>query len=157
MAGYLDEYGAGDERRIRTIKMTVLGVVIAIAIAVTAYLFFHNYQEKQVVKHFLTEVNSGQFQQAYQSWGCSQEHPCTGYDYGRFLEDWGPSKGNRDWKITGVDGCEAGVVITVGAPGTDSAPLWVQRSNKTLSFSPWPECQGRQWRFHQFFKRIFGG
>ena len=35
-------------------------------------------------------------------------------------------------------------------------PLWVERSNKVLSFSPWPECQERKWRFRQFFHRLFG-
>lgn len=157
MAGYLDAYGAGDEHRIRIIKRTVLAVVVVLVLFVTAYFVFENLREKQAVRHFLAQVNSGQYEAAYRTWGCTPEHPCAGYSYDKFLEDWGPKQNHNNWRISGVDGCKTGVVVTVTAPGAEAEPLWVQRSDKSLSFSPWPECQGRQWRFRQFFHRIFGG
>lgn len=156
MASYLDSYGAEDEKRFRTIKTLVIAAVIVIVVSITAYLFFKNWREKQVVKHFLKQVNSGQYQAAYNSWGCTPSHPCPEYTYQKFLEDWGPKQHASDWKISGVDGCPTGVVITVRAPNTDPEPLWVQRADKSLSFSPWPECQGRRWRFRQFFHKVFG-
>ncbi|HXE10900.1 MAG TPA: hypothetical protein VN633_02190 [Bryobacteraceae bacterium] len=157
MSSYLDTYGAGEERRNKIIKRVAIAVVVAIIVAIAAYLFFDNYPEKQVVKHFLAQVNSGSYQEAYQTWGCSGAHPCAGYDYGKFMEDWGPKANHNKWSISGVDGCKNGVIITVGAQGSEPEPLWVERENKALSFSPWPECQGKQWRFRQFFRRLFGG
>ncbi len=61
-------------------------------LAVIAYFILHNYFEKRVAKEFLSEVNAGQYQKAYEKWGCTAQHPCPNYDYQRFLEDWGPAK-----------------------------------------------------------------
>jgi hypothetical protein len=157
MASYLDAYGAEDERRFRTIKRIVIAAVILVAVGLTAYLLLKNYREKQVIKHFLGQVNAGKYQAAYQSWGCTDTHPCPEYNYQKFMEDWGAKSNRNAWKISDVDGCPTGVIVTVSNGGSDSQPLWVQRSDKSISFSPWPECQGRQWRFRQFFRRIFGG
>lgn len=157
MSGYLDTYGAGEDRRNQIIKRVAIWAIVAIVVAIAAYLFFENYPEKRVVKHFLAEVNSGNYQGAYQAWGCSATHPCAGYDYDKFMEDWGPKSNRSNWSISEVDGCRSGVIVTVRASGAEPEPLWVERENKALSFSPWPECQGRQWRFRQFFHRLFGG
>jgi len=157
MASYLDTYGAGDERRARFIKRTVIAVVAAVVVAIALYLGFRNFREKQVVKRFLAEVNAGHYQAAYRLWGCTDAHPCPEYSYQKFLEDWGPKQTRSSWQISDVDGCPTGVVITVDAAGSQPAPLWVERSDKRLSFSPWPECQGKRWRFRQFFRRITGG
>jgi hypothetical protein len=156
MATYLDSYGAGDEKRFRKIKRIVIAVVAIIVVSVTIYLLVKNLPEKQVIKTFLKQVNSGQYQAAYTTWGCTSAHPCSEYPYQKFLEDWGPKQGRNNWGISDVDGCPTGVIITVRAPGSDSEPLWVQRNDKSISFSPWPECQGKRWRFRQFFHRILG-
>jgi hypothetical protein len=158
VASYLQQYGAGDEQRNRIIKRIILGAIGAIIIAIAAYLFFHNFPEKQVAKHFLADVNSGQFQQAYRDWGCTAEHPCKNYDFNRFMEDWGPSKkASTPWTIASVDGCRTFVTINVQAPGTQLQSLSVERDNHELGFAPAPECQERKWRWKQFFERIFGG
>ena len=156
MATYLDSYGAGDEKRFRTIKRVVITVVVVAIAAIAIYLFVKNLREKQVVKHFLQQVNSGEYQAGYATWGCTSAHPCPEYSYQKFLEDWGPKQGRNDWRIAGVDGCPTGVIVTVKTPGLESEPLWIQRGDKSISFSPWPECQGRRWRFRQFFHRAFG-
>jgi hypothetical protein len=156
MSSFLDTYGAEDERRLRIIKRSAIAVGAAIIIAIAAYLFFQNFREKQVVKGFLAEINAGHYQAAYRLWGCSDTHSCPEYNYQKFLEDWGPKQTRSNWRISDVDGCPTGVVVTVSAAG-QSSPLWVERSDKRLSFSPWPECQGRRWRFRQFFHRIIGG
>jgi hypothetical protein len=153
MEDYLSGYGVEDTRRSRIIKRVVLATVATLIVAVAAYLFLKNYKEKRTVKNFLSEVNSGQLPAAYTTWGCTATHPCRDYSYQKFLDDWGHKK---NWKISDVDGCPAGVVVTVKADGTEPAPLWVTRADDALSFSPWPECQGKQWRWKQFFKKITG-
>lgn len=158
MGSYLQEYGKGDEQRSRVIKRIVLAAIAVVVVAIAAYLFFRNFPEKQVARHFLADVNGGRFDQAYRDWGCGAEHPCKNYDYNRFLEDWGPSKkGSSPWKIGSVDGCRSFVTINVQAQGSELQSLAVERDNHTLGFAPSPECQERQWHWKQFFQRIFGG
>jgi hypothetical protein len=156
MGSYLQQYGEGDERRSRIIKTIVIACVIVATLAIAAYLFFRNYPEKQVVKQFLAEVNAHQYENAYRDWGCTPSHPCRDYNYSRFMQDWG-AKVSSPWKIASVDGCKTFVTVNVQANGAELESLAVQRGNHTLSFAPAPECQERQWRWKQFFQRIFGG
>ncbi len=158
MGSYLQQYGAEDERRNRTIRNIVLAGVAIVAVAIAAYLIFHDYPAKQAVKRFLGQVNSRDYQGAYRDWGCTAAHPCPNYDYNRFLEDWGPAKKiSSPWKIASVDGCRAFVTVNVQADGAELQSLSVDRSNDSLGFAPAPECQEPQWRWKQFFHRIFGG
>ena len=156
MGSYLQQYGVGDERRSRTIKWIILSCVAAAVIAVAAYLIFHNYPEKRVANHFLADVNSQNFQAAYRDWGCTADHPCPNYDYHRFMEDWGPSKKvTPPWRVESVDGCRAFVTVNVQAQGSELQSLAVARDGHALSFAPAPECQEKQWRWKQFFQRLF--
>lgn len=157
MGTYLQQYGAGEDRRNRIIKIiifTCIGIAILIWIL---YLIFHNYPEKQAVKHFLSEVNSHNYQAAYQDWGCTSAHPCPNYDFHRFLDDWGPaSKATSPWKIASTDSCRTFLTVNVTAQGAEQQSLAVERSDNSLGFAPAPECQERKWHWKQFFQRLFG-
>ena len=158
MAGYLEEYGVEDQRRSRAIKRIVLVCIATLFLVVIGFLFFHNFSEKKTVSHFLDQVNAKNYQEAYRQWGCTTEHPCPNYDYRRFMEDWGPSKqGSAPWKVASVDGCTTFVTINVQATGEPLQSLSVERSDGSLGFAPSPECQEKQWRWKQFFGRIFHG
>jgi hypothetical protein len=157
MGSYLQQYGISEERRNRVIKWIIIGAVSAAILAWIAYLFFHNYSEKQSVKHFLAQVNGRDYQAAYRDWGCTTEHPCPNYDYRRFLEDWGPSKKiTSPWQIASVDGCRDFVTVNVQAGGAELQSLAVQRGTSTMGYAPAPECQERKWHWKQFFQRITG-
>lgn len=153
MTSFMEEYGEGEERRGRLIRRIVAAVLAATLIGLVGYLFFRNYSEKSLVKKFASELNAKQFDQAYRTWGCTDSVPCRDYTYQRFLQDWGPDKAKSEWKVTDLDGCPTGVIVTVSG-GPEPAPLWVDRGGHTLGFSPWPECQGKKWRWEQFFKRF---
>jgi len=156
VGSYLQQYGVGEERRNRAIKWIILSCIAAVVIAIAAYFVFHNYPEKQVANHFLAEVNSQNFQAAYRDWGCTPDHPCPNYDYHRFMDDWGPSKKvTPPWRVESIDGCKAFVTVNVQAQGSELQSLAVSRDNHGLSFAPAPECQERQWRWKQFFQRLF--
>jgi ABC-type lipoprotein release transport system permease subunit len=158
MGSYLQQYGVEETRRNRTVKVILISAVTIIVLALVAYLILHNYFEKRVAKQFLSEVNAGQYQKAYETWGCTAQHPCPNYDYQRFLEDWGPAKKKTgSWEIAETDSCRSFLTVNVQAPGTELQSLAVQRSDKSLGFAPAPECQERQWRWKAFFHRIFGG
>ncbi len=156
MASYLQQYGAGDERRNKIIRNIVLSVVAVIAVAIAAYFIFHNYPEKRKAKQFLEAVNAHDYRVAYQQWGCTQQHPCPNYDYNRFMEDWGPKKGSGDWKVASTDSCTQFLTVNVQASGTEVESLAVLRRDNSLSFAPAPECQEYKWRWKQFFQRFFG-
>ncbi len=158
MGSFLQGYGVEEERRSRAIKWIILGCIAAIIVAIAGYLFFHNRPEKQSVKHFLSEVNGRDYPAAYRDWGCTNAHPCPNYDYNRFLEDWGPSKKiSSAWKIASIDGCKTFVTVNVQAEGAELQSLAVERDNGALGFAPAPECQEKQWRWKQFFQRLFHG
>lgn len=157
MGSYLQTYGAGEERRNRIIKWSIIGCVSLVVLLWVLYLVFHNYPEKHVAEHFLNDVNSRNYQAAYRDWGCTGDHPCPNYDYNRFLEDWGPQKKvSAPWKIANIDGCRSFVTINVSAPGSELQSLSVERNDHSLGFAPAPECQEPQWHWKQFFQRIFG-
>ncbi len=158
MGAYLQDYLAEEDRRRRAIKWIVLGVIAVGIVVWVFYLILHNYPEKKVADRFLGELNSRNYQAAYQDWGCTGAHPCPNYDYGRFMDDWGPQKKTSSpWKIASVDGCKTFVTINVQADGSELQSLAVQRNDKSLSFAPAPECQEKQWHWKQFFHRIFHG
>lgn len=157
MGSYLQTYGVDEYRRNRVIKWIILSCLGVIILAIAGYFIFHNYSEKRVVKRFLAELNSHDYDAAYHDWGCTQQHPCPNYDRGRFLEDWGPSKKiTSPWKIASVDGCKSFVTVNVQADGSELQSLSVERDNDSLGFAPSPECQEKQWRWKQFFSRLFG-
>jgi hypothetical protein len=158
MGSYLQHYGAGEERRNRTVRNIVLSLVGLLILLWVLYLVFHNYSEKQAVKRFLAEVNAHDYQRAYADWGCTASTPCPNYNYQRFLQDWGPNqKITSPWKIASVDGCKAFVTVNVQAAGSELQSLGVERGTKTIMYAPAPECQEAKWHWKQFFSRIFGG
>ena len=156
MDGYLQNYGAGEERRNRIVKFSILGVLAALVLLVIAYFFFHNRSEKKTVERFLAEVNSHDYKDAYVTWGCTDAHPCKNYDFTRFMEDWGPkTKATSPWKIASVEGCRSFVTVNVTADGAELQSLGVERGARTVSYAPSSECMERKWHWKQFFQRIF--
>jgi len=52
MAGFFDEYGAGDERRARNIKLIAVSVLVAAVLTGLLYFFLRNYRQEQQAKRF---------------------------------------------------------------------------------------------------------
>ena len=78
MAGYLDQYGAGDEQRARKIKITILSVISGAVASCLLYFIFHNFSEEQQAKKFFELLEARNYQAAYELWGCTSAHPCDG-------------------------------------------------------------------------------
>jgi hypothetical protein len=158
MGGYLQNYGAGEEHRNRIVKFLILGVVAALVLSLVAYLLLHNRSEKKTVERFLAQVNAHDYKDAYVTWGCTEAKPCRNYDFGRFMEDWGPkTKATSPWRIANVEGCKSFVTVNVKADGAELQSLGVDRGARTVNYAPSPECQEKKWHWKQFFQRIFGG
>jgi hypothetical protein len=161
MAGYLDQYGAGDERREKRTKILVIFIIVAAVVAFLLWFFFswdkteilrwhalarltqemRNHRQEGQVKKFFGLLSRQDYGRAYQLWGCSEANPCKEYPYTEFMKDWGPAAA-RDWKsysIVKSRSCGSGVIVTAESGGQDKV-LWVERNELTIGFSPFPTC-----------------
>ncbi len=158
MAGYLDAYGAGDERRERLVKrIAIWGLAVVIAGAVL-FFTFRNYSQERVVNQFFALLQRQDYQDAYKMWGCTQDTPCKYYPPEKFNEDWGPGSpfAKGPTKITDVDACGTGVVFHLEIPNAEDVGLWVQRDTNLISFAPWPRCPGPHLQVWKFLKSKLG-
>jgi hypothetical protein len=140
MPGYLDNYGAGEERRNKLIVRAVLAFVALIVLSLAAYYGLRNRKEKARIETFREILQRQDYKAAYAHWGCTEEKPCPHYSYEKFLEDWGPKSGHTDFAgmqpvrtVTCRDGYGQGWKF-----GDDVVHLWVVREDQALSYAPWP-------------------
>lgn len=154
MAGYLDEYGAADERREKIHRWLFIAAgVAAVAFVVWWFLFawdkseivrephvarmvqkLRNHRQEAEVRQFLSLVRDRQYEAAYRVWGPDKEYPLQ-----RFLEDWGPQSRQTfsSFDIVRSRSCGSGVIVTVDFPkGVEEKSLWVQKAEQTIGFSP---------------------
>jgi hypothetical protein len=146
MSGYLEGYGAGEERRARIIKRAILALIVLLVVAGVAYFTLRDFREKQQLKAFLEALRNHEYQQAYTMWGCTESSPCPQYSYEKFLEDWGPQSPHSDVSRVSVSktrSCSTGIIATVEFGKGEPELLWVERKDKTLSYAPWPMCNPR--------------
>ena len=142
MAGYLDQYGAGEERRIRIIKTFVISIVTLAVLGGIVFFVFHNYRQERQAKHFFELLQAHDYQAAYSLWVRS-ESDRRGYPFDKFMEDWGPKSGHADvsrFRITRSRSCGSGVILTVDFGSNQQEKLWVQRDDLTIGFSPLAGC-----------------
>ena len=143
MAGYLEQYGAGDERRIKIVKTAVISV-LTLAIAGGALFFiFHNYREESRVKQFYALLKSKDYKGAYALFGCTDTKPCRYYGFDKFQEDWGPNTGHDDLsnvRISRSRSCGSGVLLTVEYGANQQEKLWVERHDMSIGFPPVQGC-----------------
>ena len=142
MPGYLDQYGAGVERRIRIIKTVVISLAgVLVAGAVLTFVFY-NYRQEQQVKHFFEKLATRDYRGAYTLW-VRTEQDRRGYPMEAFLQDWGPGSEHSDisgFRIAKSRSCGNGVILTVNFNRGAEERLWVQRDGLTIGFSPLPGC-----------------
>ena len=138
-------YDPGHERR----RKFTIAAVILIVIAVVAVAFvFRNWPEEHTVSHFFDALQHQQYEKAYGIWVADadwKQHPekHQRYSYNEFYyRDWGPG---GDWgliKSFHIDGSVrpkngSGVIVQVTVNGrAEPARIWVEKSDKSLTFSP---------------------
>ena len=144
MAGYLDHYGAGEDKRENFIRNSILVALLAIIVLALSLYLFRTFPEIRTAKAFLNKVRAHDYTGAYVAWGCSTA--CEGYPYEKFLEDWGPRSegaGNAILRITDSENCGNGVMLNVSVSPARQEKLFVEKGSKGLSFSPVPVCPGK--------------
>jgi hypothetical protein len=143
MAGYLDNYGAGEERREKLIKRVVIAAAVLVVALGSVYIIFKNYRQERQVKRFFGLLGQQDYQSAYVLWGCTSSSPCRDYPFVEFMKDWGPQSTHADarsLRITRTRSCGSGVIVTVDSNNNQEDKLWVQRDDLTIGFSPLPGC-----------------
>ena len=146
MTGFLDSYGAGEERREKIVKRLVLGALAALVVAAALYFVFRNWGEDRQARLFLDLLKKQDYQSAYRLWGCTPATPCRDYQFERFMEDWGPKSPHGNTAAVRIGkkySCTGGVIYTLEYGKDDSLLLWVGREDKVLGYAPWPSCNPR--------------
>lgn len=145
MPGYLDQYGVGEERREKIIKVALLTALLVLIVGGTGYFFLKNHRQESQVKTFFELLQKHDYKAAYALWGCTDAKPCREYPLTAFLQDWGPQSEHADMssaRIARSRSCGSGVIITVDYDKNKGKQdkLWVEREDLTIGFSPWPGC-----------------
>ena len=146
MASYLEQYGAGEERRAKTVKIVkivVIALVASVLIGGALFFNFHNFREERQVKQFLSRLDARNYRAAYALFGCTDATPCRYYPFDKFMEDWGPNSGHSGFanaRITRSRSCGSGVLLTVDYGQSREERLWVERSDMSIGFPPVQGC-----------------
>lgn len=140
-----EQYDAERERK-RRIRL-ILSVVIILIVAVLVW-WFRYWPEEHRVGHFFDELQAKDYNTAYGIWMNDpdwQKHPDRHpkYPFKDFYRDWGPG---GEWgliktqKVYGASSCPGGgsgvVVDVVVNDRAEHAQVWVEKSDKTLSYPP---------------------
>ena len=144
MAGYLANYGAGEEQREKLIRRLVVIAAVLVVAGGVLYFFLKNFRQEQQARKFFELLGKHDYHAAYALWGCTDEKPCRDYLFQNFMDDWGPKSPHgdvRSYRIAKSRSCGSGVILTVDyGKGQQPDKLWVERQDLTIGFSPWPGC-----------------
>jgi hypothetical protein len=129
-------------------KQRIAIVVSVLVVLAVLWWHFRYWPEEHQVDQFFAALQQQQYEQAYGIWMHDpnwKQHPqqYARYTYSSFLQDWGPG---GEWGIirtyhvdgaTTPKGGSSGVVVVVTINGRiERASIWVEKSDKTLGFSP---------------------
>lgn len=139
------EYNPQRERRRNVI---IAGIIAAILIVAALVYLYRNWPEERVVDRFFSAVQNKDYEKAYGIWLHDPEwksHPqkYPQYPFNDFYRDWGPG---GEWglvKSFHIDGSASpkggsGVVVVVTVNDrAEKSRIWVEKKDKTLTFSPY--------------------
>ena len=143
MAGYLANYGAGDEQREKLIRRLIIAAAVVVVAGGILYYFLKDFRQERQTRNFFALLEKQEYQAAYELWGCTESKPCRDYPFKDFIEDWGPKSARADvgaYHIKKSRSCGSGVIVTVDFGKNQQEKLWVERDDLTIGFSPWPGC-----------------
>lgn len=138
-------------------RVRIIVIIVGLIVLGLAGWHFRYWREQRQVDKFFDALQTQSYEKAYGVWMNDpgwKQHPdkYTRYAFPDFMKDWGPG---GEWGIVkshSIDGTavpEGGnagafvspsgvvVVVTVNERIGDKAHIWVEKSDKTLSFSPY--------------------
>jgi hypothetical protein len=136
MAGYLDQYGAGEEQRSKIVKLTIASLVGILALGGVLFWYFQNYPQEREVRQFFARLAAHDYRDAYKLWGCAT--PCRDYPEPEFMSDWGPQAvpNPAAFHVLSAESCGSGVLIKAGPSQSQAKMLWVEHGADSLGFAP---------------------
>jgi hypothetical protein len=144
MAGYLANYGIGDEQREKIIRRLIIIAILVLVAAGVLFFFLKNYRQEQQARKFFQLLEKHDYSAAYALWGCTEAKPCRDYPFKNFMDDWGPQSPRAEagpYRIKKSRSCGSGVILTVDVgKQPQEEKLWVEKDDLTIGFSPWPGC-----------------
>jgi hypothetical protein len=141
------EYNPARERRRR---IWIISIIVAVLFVLGLAWTYRYWPEEHIVDRFFDALQQHNYEAAYGIWNHDpdwRQHPdkYKEYPFNDFYRDWGPG---GEWglvkshKIYGAGtpsgGSSSGVIVEVVVNGrSEHARIWVQKSDKTLGFSPY--------------------
>ena len=137
-----------DPEKSRKKRSRIISAILVVIVLAFLAWWFRYWPQERVVGHFFQALQQQDYNKAYGIWMHDpdwQKHPQahSKYPFNEFYRDWGPG---GEWglikteKVYGASTCpgpSSGVVVDVIVNGrTEHAQVWVEKSDKTLSFPP---------------------
>ncbi len=131
MFEYIKPIDLGAERRKRRL---IFGIVLSLLLAGYLYYEWKNYPEERRASQFFKALQQENYQEAYRIW-----QPTSSYHFDDFLEDWGWNglQGPiHQYRIEDSRARGSGVVVRIRLNDAETTTLWVEKTDKRLSFPP---------------------
>jgi hypothetical protein len=140
------EYDPVRERRRR--NRIISGIVLLLLFAALGW-WFRFWPEERIADHFFEDLQKQDYAAAYGVWMHDpqwKQHPdrFPKYPYNDFYRDWGPGgewgliKSHKIYATGSPPGGGSGVIVDVTVNDrAQPARVWVEKSDKTMSFSPY--------------------
>jgi len=147
-----------DPARARKRRNRIIAIIVVVAVCAILAWNFRHYPEEHQVDKFFAALQKQDYEAAYGVWNHDpawKQHPqkYASYPFTDFMKDWGPGgqwgliktyhvdgsavpKGGTGTKFD-VGSSGVVVVVTVNERVADKAHIWVEKSDKTLGFSPY--------------------
>jgi hypothetical protein len=147
-----------DPVRARKLRVRITAIVVIVLVCLILGWNFRHYPQEHLVDTFFAALQHQEFEKAFGIWNNDpdwKQHPdkYASYSFPEFMKDWGPGGQWGVIKTYHVDGSavpkggngtkfDVGssgivVVVTVNERVADKAHIWVEKSDKTLGFSPY--------------------
>jgi hypothetical protein len=140
------EYDPEKERKRKT---RLISVVVVVLLAAGLAWWFRFWPEERVAERFFDALQQQSYESAYAIWMHDpqwRQHPdrYPKYPFNEFYRDWGPGgewgviKSHKTYAVGSPPGGGSGVIVDVTVNDrAQPARVWVQKSDKTMSFSPY--------------------
>ncbi len=137
-----------DPEKGRKRKRQIISAIVIVLLVLCLGWWFRYYPQERVVGHFFEALQRQDYKTAYGIWMHDpqwEQHPeqHPKYPFNEFYQDWGPG---GEWgliktqKVFAASPCPGGgtgvVVDVIVNDRTKHAQVWVEKSDKTLSYPP---------------------
>jgi hypothetical protein len=138
-----------DEAAVRRRRNRIAAVVVVALILIWLGWMYRNWPEERIVDHFFDALQNKDYETAYSIWmhdpdWKQHQERYSKYPFNEFYRDWGPGgewgliKSHKIYASGAPPGGGSGIVVEVIVNDrAEHARVWVQKSDKTLSFSPY--------------------